>query len=301
MQGKSIVVFLVVLFIVAAYVDYSQNATITGTGSPEPRIVISLGQDLDSQGKNKVMQIFSDWQNGRDAEYITVSNTEEREYLQGLMDERAIGTRAISSAYVELLENSHGIEVQTKNITAITPFMYANALTTAGIENARVIVAAPFEVSGTAALTGITKAFESAQGENLDENAKKTAHQEIAETSRLGEKIGQNSAERIIYETKRHVLKERATEPAEIRKILVDVSNDLNVSLSEEDKERIVLLMQKIGQLDISISRLNDQLRGLERNLVELTGASREATSLFQQLIDIISRIIQNIRNTLAW
>lgn len=96
-------------------------------------------------------------------------------------------------------------------------------------------------------------------------------------------------------------MKERATEPAEIRKILVDVSNDLNVSLSEEDKERIVLLMQKIGQLDISISRLNDQLRGLERNLVELTGASREATSLFQQLIDIISRIIQNIRNTLAW
>jgi hypothetical protein len=62
LQGKSIVVFLVVLFIVAAYVDYSQNATITGTGSPEPRIVISLGQDLDSQGKNKVMQIFSDWQ-----------------------------------------------------------------------------------------------------------------------------------------------------------------------------------------------------------------------------------------------
>ena len=41
--------------------------------------------------------------------------------------------------------------------------MYANVMVTA-IEDADVVVTAPFQVSGVSALTGITKAFEQATG-----------------------------------------------------------------------------------------------------------------------------------------
>jgi len=290
------VIFAVILLIVAQFINYTNDTRSTG-GEKDSQIVISLGEDLNEGQKKTVTEYFSKWQQDRNAHYITVSNKEERQYLQGLVDIDTIGTRAISSAYVELLEQSKGIEVQTNNITAITPFMYANALTTAGIENARVIVAAPFKVSGTAGLTGILKAFESASGERLNENAKQTAHQEIAETSELGKKIGQNSAEKVIYETKRQVINKRTNDPQEIRNIILDVTADLNVKLSEEEIQKITALMQKMNNLDISISRLNDQLQGLERTLVEVTSATRETTSLLKQIIDILKNMIQNVRN----
>jgi len=286
----------VILLIVAQFINYTNDTRSTGV-EKDSQIVISLGEDLNEGQKKTVTEYFSKWQQDRNAHYITVSNKEERQYLQGLVDIDTIGTRAISSAYVELLEQSKGIEVQTNNITAITPFMYANALTTAGIENARVIVAAPFKVSGTAGLTGILKAFESASGERLNENAKQTAHQEIAETSELGKKIGQNSAEKVIYETKRQVINKRTNDPQEIRNIILDVTADLNVKLSEEEIQKITALMQKMNNLDISISRLNDQLQGLERTLVEVTSATRETTSLLKQIIDILKNMIQNVRN----
>ena len=88
------------------------------------------------------------------------------------MSDDKIGKRTISSAYVELLEKGEGIEVDTHNITWVTREMYANALVTAGVENAKVIAAAPFKVSGTGALTGIMKAFEAVTGKELDEEAK---------------------------------------------------------------------------------------------------------------------------------
>jgi len=296
MRYKSIIIFAVILLIVAQFINYTNDTRSTGV-EKDSQIVISLGEDLNEGQKKTVTEYFSKWQQDRNAHYITVSNKEERQYLQGLVDIDTIGTRAISSAYVELLEQSKGIEVQTNNITAITPFMYANALTTAGIENARVIVAAPFKVSGTAGLTGILKAFESASGERLNENAKQTAHQEIAETSELGKKIGQNSAEKVIYETKRQVINKRTNDPQEIRNIILDVTADLNVKLSEEEIQKITALMQKMNNLDISISRLNDQLQGLERTLVEVTSATRETTSLLKQIIDILKNMIQNVRN----
>jgi len=296
MRYKSIIIFAVILLIVAQFINYTNDTRSTGV-EKDSQIVISLGEDLNEGQKKTVTEYFSKWQQDRNAHYITVSNKEERQYLQGLVDIDTIGTRAISSAYVELLEQSKGIEVQTNNITAITPFMYANALTTAGIENARVIVAAPFKVSGTAGLTGILKAFESASGERLNENAKQTAHQEIAETSELGKKIGQNSAEKVIYETKRQVINKRTNDPQEIRNIILDVTADLNVKLSEEEIQKITALMQKMNNLDISISRLNDQLQGLERTLVEVTSATRETTSLLKQIIDILTNMIQNVRN----
>ena len=47
--------------------------------------------------------------------------------------------------------------------------MYANALATAGVEDVNVVVAGPFNVSGTAALVGALKAYSEMTGETVDE------------------------------------------------------------------------------------------------------------------------------------
>ena len=127
-----------------------------GTEITQSRAVI--GADLDESQVAAVYNVFGVKKG--DVIQLSVTNAEEREYLEGYVDESIIGTRSISCVYVELLGEGSGMDVTTSNITWCTAEMYISALATAGITDARIVVAAPFEVSGTAALTGIYKAYE---------------------------------------------------------------------------------------------------------------------------------------------
>lgn len=96
----------------------------------------------------------------KDATIITVSNEEEHQYLGNYISKALIGTRAISSSAVTVAKQGSGLEVETKNINWVTDEMYINALITAGVKDAKIYITAPANVSGTAALTGIIKAYE---------------------------------------------------------------------------------------------------------------------------------------------
>ncbi len=249
----------------------------------EPRVVLSFGEDLNPEQRQQMEAYFKEWQGDKTAEVLTVSNQEEYHYLSGLLDESLIGSRAISSVYCELLSSGQGIEVRTKNIEAITPFMYANALATAGIEDARVVAAAPIKVSGTAALTGMVKSFEKAKGKPLEERAKKTAHEEVARSSELGQRIGQGNAEKVIYEVKREVLSKKAADPEQIRDIIIKVGSDLKVELTEKDRDQLVQLMLNIRSLNLNINQLSAQLKNLHRDMSELRSALGAIKAFLQE------------------
>jgi uncharacterized protein YpuA (DUF1002 family) len=293
-------IWLVILGLGLAVICLRSPIITTLTGAKPAEAVISLGEDLTPVQKDRVMEYFKDWTKGKTLHYISVSNEEERKYLEGVVDENLIGSRAISSAYCELLDEGNGIEVQTESINAITPFMYANALITAGIEDARVVVAAPVEVSGTAALTGIIKAFEEASGESLKEANKYIAHEEMAQTSDLGKRIGQDQAEILIYEVKKKVAAEDINDAEAIRKIIVETSADLNIKLSERDLDRIIELMQKIQKLDLSVGQLGSQMQSLERRLDEMQNRGEEALGWFKQLKGVWDNLLQGIKKLLG-
>ncbi len=120
----------------------------------ESRVV--LGADLTEEQIKTVYKLFGVERGS--VEELFVTNAEERSWLQGLVDESVIGKNAISCVYVRLLGEGSGLSVETYNISWCTAEMYKNALVTAGVTDAKIVVAAPFEVSGTAALTGVYKA-----------------------------------------------------------------------------------------------------------------------------------------------
>ena len=161
MSKKLSKIIIVILTLVVLMGGFSSVALADGTE------VVSLGANLSEEQRGQILEVFGVEED--DVIIIEVTNQEEREYLEGKISESVIGTRAFSSAYVELLDDGEGISVETHNINWVTKEMYANAMVTAGVENARVIAASPFPVSGTAALTGIMKAFETATGEELTE------------------------------------------------------------------------------------------------------------------------------------
>ena len=125
-------------------------------------------------------------------EETVVTNADERKYLEGQVSLDKIGSLALSSVYVQE-KNSGGIDIKTNNINWVTDEMYKAALTTAGITNAKVIVAAYTPVSGTGALTGIYKAYETATGTTLDEAAKTTAVDEVVVTGELQDAVGDDA------------------------------------------------------------------------------------------------------------
>jgi uncharacterized protein YpuA (DUF1002 family) len=254
--------------------------------------VASLGANLTKEQRQEMLDLFH--ANESDTRIIEVTNQEERTYLEGLVSEDKIGTRAISSAYVEILDEGKGIQVETHNINWVTKEMYANAMVTAGLENARAIAAAPFQVSGTAALTGIIKAFEEATGENLSEEAKKAANEELVTTGKLGEDIGQDKAASLIKEIKERIIKENITDPQQIRNIIIQIAGDLNINITQEQIDQLAGLMERISKLDLNVEKISGQLANISKGLDKVRETIDQNKGLLQQILDAI-------KNFFAW
>ena len=139
-----------------------------------------IGADLSEAEIEAVYESFG-LARGSTAE-LTLTNSEERELLAGVVEESVIGTKSISCVYIELMDEGAGYQIESHNVNWCSNELYQNALATAGLSDVKVIVAAPFAVSGTAALAGIYKAYEDMTGEKLDQVAKEVSTQELVIT-----------------------------------------------------------------------------------------------------------------------
>ncbi|NLB43008.1 MAG: DUF1002 domain-containing protein [Clostridiales bacterium] len=273
---KSIVILLVVLHIMS----------VSTVALADAATVVSLGANLDEKQKSEIMALFG--VTSDEVIMLEVTNQEERDYLGGLVSDEKIGKRAMSSAYVEILKDGEGISVETHNINWVTKEMYANAMVTAGVENAKVIAAAPFKVSGTAALTGIMKAFEEATGEELSEEAKKTANEEMVTTGELGDDIGQDEAASLVQEIKERIIKEKITDPEQIKKIIIEIAADLNITITQEHIDKLAELMERISKLDLSVENISKQLENINKGLEKVKDTINQNKGFFQRILDAI-------------
>mgnify|MGYP000957593326 CR=1 FL=1 len=248
--------------------------------------VISLGKNLSEEQRKQMLFLFGA---NEGAKIIEVSNEEEREYLGEYIDEKLLGTRAISSVYVEKLPEGEGITVESKNITWVTNDMYRNAIVTAGIKDAKIVVAAPFKVSGTAALTGVMKAFEDLTGEKITEIEKKVASEEIAKTATLGSEIGQEEAEELISSIKMYVVKNDVKNKGSIKKVAEEMADELNITLTKDQMNEIVSLMKGISKLNLDIEEIKGQLQDISGKIDRITEQNIEIRSLLERILDSIS------------
>ncbi len=251
----------------------------------EGKTVVSLGANLSDDQKEQILKLFG--VKREEAEIIEVTNQEERSYLEGMVSDKKIGKRAISSAYVEVLGEGKGIQVETHNINWVTREMYANAMATAGVKNAHVIAAA-FSVSGTAALTGIMKAFEKATGEKLSEEGKKAANEELVTTGELGEDIGKDKAASLVKGVKERIVREKVTDPKKIRDIIIDVAGDLNINITQQNMNQLADLMEKISHLDLNVGQISGQLQNISKGLDKVGQTINENKGILQQILDAI-------------
>ena len=237
---------------------------------------VALGADLNQEERATVLRLLGiSEEDLNNYTVTTVTNADEHEYLDSYLSSSIIGSRALSSVMVEGTAEGSGINVTTSNITYCTPGMYENALATAGIENADIKVAGPFNISGTAALVGAIKAYENMTGEEVKKENADTATNELVVTGQVAENVGdQEKAEQLSGAVKGEVVEGNATTTEEIGNVVDQAAQEMEVNLSEEDRQAIIDLMKKINDLNLNIdslkeqaSNLYDQIAGLDLNL----------------------------------
>ena len=226
---------------------------------------------------------------------LTVTNAEERDYLEGLVDESVIGTRSISCVYIKLLEEGKGLNVSTDNITWCTEDMYRSALMTAGIYDAEVKVGAPFGVSGTAALTGIYKAYEDITGTQLVEEAKEAAADELVTTAELADEISEEDAVAIVNELKLMLDEIKGMSDDELRAQINDIAAQYGYTLDEELVDKLISLCRSLQGL--TIADLQEKVEQFKDTIETVSQYADRALTFGQKLAQFIQNILNIFKN----
>ncbi|SFE29644.1 DUF1002 domain-containing protein [Alteribacillus iranensis] len=255
-------------------------------------VIVTLGEDLNNDQRQNLL---NEMEVTEEEQIVTVTNEEEHEYLGDYMSAADIGSNALSSAKITLREQGEGIAVETNNINKVTEGMYANTLVTAGVEDAEVYITAPFAVSGTAALTGIIKAYEVQNDINIPEEQKKVANEEMVKTSELGERIGTEEATELITRIKEQLGEEQIETEEDLRDLIQRIANDLGIELTEEELDGLVSLFNRMKNLNIDWDQVQNQITKFRDNLDEFL--NREDTQSFiQSFLDFINQLIDSLR-----
>lgn len=251
--------------------------------------IITLGEDLSPSDKQKMLDEFGVSENDVDIVYVT--NEEEHKYLGEFIPASQIGSNAISSAKITIGNKGDGIVVETKNITYISNDMYVNALATAGIEDAKIQISAPFQVSGTGALTGIIKAYEVQSGEKIDEEQKLIANEEMVLTSDLvKDGVDEENATEFFRKVKERISEENPKSDQDIRTIIQEVAKELGITLDDQLLDKLVELFKKIKDLNIDWNKVNDTLKSAKDKWDDFV-SSEEGKGIIDAIVNFFKAV----------
>lgn len=253
----------------------------------QPNVVVTLGANLTPVQRQQVVQTIAP----KHAQMLTITHQDEERLLSGVAPQSQIGTRAISSSAVIIKPAGSGLAVRTYNITWVTPAMYANALATAGVKDAKVVVDAPFAVSGTAALAGILTAYQSASGSPISFSQQQTAAKEMVATGDLGDQIGSKStAATLVLRVKNVVVNRRLMSADSIRPVVVSEANQLHVTLNDTQINTITQLMVSVAHFSLNGGTLQSQLKAWEQEARQIT-----PPGLWQQIVQWLRQLLRTI------
>ncbi|MBL3643847.1 DUF1002 domain-containing protein [Bacillus sp. RHFB] len=256
-------------------------------------MIVTLGENLTNEQKN---MILSEMKAPNDVEVLTVTNAEEHEYLGDYIASRLIGTKAISSSAITLEEKGTGLKLESKNINWVSDEIYINALATAGVKDATVYVTAPIPVSGTAALTGVIKAYEISADKKIPEDVKQAANEEMVKTAKLGDEIGTEEASALVTKIKEEMAANPPANTEEVREVVESSAKDLEIALNEDQVQSLIDLFNKLKELNIDWNAVGDQLTAAKDKLSNFL-ESEEGQSFLDKLKEVFSSLIDAIKS----
>ena len=277
---KTISIILAILMLV------SVCGTAFAMEEGERRVV--LGADLTDKQRAEALEFFGE--DGEGAILLTVTNKDERQYFEGRLPDKRLGHVALSSICIVAGAPGTGLEIETHNINYCTAEMYENALISAGITDARIKIWAPRPISGTAALTGIYKAYEDMTGRMLDDAAKDLGIEELIATGELAEYVGSEEALGIIRDLKKILDETRTMSDDEVMQRIDEIAEEYGAELTPEQAKQIFTLARMFEGLSAE---------EIQQRLVNMANAAQKANK-FVETVESVFRSIGEFIETIG-
>jgi uncharacterized protein YpuA (DUF1002 family) len=271
------------------------GSSITALADSSPGdVYVTLGKDLTISQKDVVFKNL-EAEDVSENQIIYVTNEEEHQYLGSYIPKTKIGTKALSSSKITVGEKDSGLILAVdENISYITEDMYLNALSTAGVKDVKVGVSAPFEVSGTAALTGIIKAYEESTGVKISEEQKQIANEEMVTTAKIAEDVGSEDLTNLINLIKEEIGKNPPKDDAELAALIKRLAEENGINLTEEQITQLVGLFNKIQDLNIDWEKVNNTLEKAKDKWNQFS-ESEGGQGIIQGFLDFLGSIVDAI------
>ncbi|MBA2176694.1 DUF1002 domain-containing protein [Halobacillus locisalis] len=260
--------------------------------------IVVYGAALTDTQKTDVAELLEVDQHDQVDEF-TVNGQDLANYIGGNPN-----SNMYSSVKIIHQDNGQGLAIDIvtpENITQVSKEMYTNALLTAGVENADVLVASSVKVSGHSALTGIYKAYD-AKGVKLDEGRMKVASDELDIATDIAEEQGIDQAKisELLTEIKKAIAEQDPATREEIEQIVQDQLQSLNIELSPEDRQRLIDLFEQMRNLNIDFDQVRNQLNDLTGSLQDLInddGFWNSVTNGVRDFFRSLSNFINSLLN----
>ncbi|WP_245828889.1 DUF1002 domain-containing protein [Salipaludibacillus agaradhaerens] len=255
--------------------------------------IVTLGDDLSPQQRETLLNEMN--VNEDEVLIVTVTNEEEHQYLGDYISASVIGSNALSSSKITLLDQGEGVDVETNRITWVSEGMYANALITAGVKDANIYVTAPFNVSGTGALTGLIKAYEASTDEVIPEDQKQVANEELVKTAELSDEYGVEDATELMARIKEALAEENIETEEDLRALIQRIAGELGMTLTDEELNGLVSLFNRMKDLNIDWDQVQNQIGKIRENIGDFLN-SEEGQGFIQSILDFISNLIDIVK-----
>ena len=263
------------------------QAQAAGTG------VLALGADLSADQRATVLSEMGITDaEAASYETVTITNDLEHQYLDESLGSSVVGSHSLSSVLLIPQESGAGLTVETHNINYCTIAMYRNALLTAGVQDAKVIVAAPMPISGTAALIGAVKAYETYSGTTVSDEAINAATDELVLTGELSDELDSEQISDLIAYLKQQIAEKGLDDPGKLTELVNEASDKMDLKLTDEQVSRIVDLLLKLDNLDIDAGKLASQAKELYDKL-DAMGIKLDS----EKVGNFVTRMVSSIWN----
>lgn len=227
--------------------------------------VVVYGERLTEAQRQEVLDLLK-VKDTNTIKEVEVTGQDNANYIGGNPD-----SNMYSSARITLENTGKGITINIvtpSNITEVSSDMYANALITAGVEDATVDVVSPVKVSGHSALAGIYKVYD-IEGVELDKERMELADEELGLATDLADKEGmsQEKVSELLTEIKKAIADQNPATKEDVERIVKEQLEKLDISLNEADRQLLINLFEKMRDLDIDFGKVKSQLEDIASSI----------------------------------
>jgi len=231
----------------------------------------------------------------KDATYRVITASEVNAISKDITGRNYKSNQIFSCALVDL-SYSQGIKiiVDTSKVTTVTSRMYATALKSSGIENGYVVVSSPTVATGESALAGVLKSYEIAVGTSIPDEAKKAATEELYVETQVVNQTGQNpdTIAELFDKTKEEVQKQNLEDPSQIKIIVINMANNMNINLSDQQAQQIADAISNSQKAQGNLTEFKNQLQQATQQASEAQGILAQITAVLENLFNYLQGLL---------